>query len=999
MTHDPRQPHTLLRALHWAEQGTRNAIEVARLGRLTARHGESYEVVERERIFKLRHYAPRAQARVEGSAPLLLVPPLMLTAEIYDVAPGNSAVAFLVHQGVDVWVVDFGAPEQEDGGMERTLDDHVRAVATAVGRVRAATGQDVHLAGYSQGGMFCYQAAAYLRAEGLHSVITFGSPVDIHQIIPMVGEDTAREILRVLRLVIGYPLDHVRGLPGVLTSSAFKLLSFRKELHQLIEFLSKLNDRQALEQREQRRRFLAGEGFVAWPGPALRKFVDEFIVHNRMASGGFVIDGRTITLADISCPILAFVGLRDDIARPASVRAVRQAAINAEAFTVPLHAGHFGLVVGSTANRETWPTVIEWLKWRAGAGPCPELLEDPHTPTAAPQSEVEDLAFTEPLDVELFYDTAADAARELWSKLEGKTRTLGAAVDNLRWQAPRLARLERLSQDAKIGPGRSLSEQARRIPEQTFFLWRGRAFSYREANTRVNHVVKGLIASGVTPSQLVGVVMQGRPSFLSAVTALSRLGAVAVIIDPGLPPDVLRDALALVPLTHVLTDPDSAARVRDAHGRDVLVLGGGGEERQLGPGIIDLERIDPALIALPRWYQENPGRARELALVFVSFAQGRGLRAARITNGRWAFSALGAAAAATLTPKDTVYCCLPLHHPSGLMVTVGGALTGGARLALATRFSTQDFWPEVRRYGATVVFYAGTLGRWLVNTPPGPADHVHPLRLFAGSGARLDDWHRLMERFAPVAVLEFYASTEANVVLVNASGAKVGALGKELPGSAELTLVRVDFTQRAPVRDAEGKLQRCAPEEPGLLLARVDDAHPAPPPRLDRHGKKLPSAVLESVFEPGDEWYLSGDVLRQDTQGDYWFVDRLSDIVVLGAQWVSPRLVEDALYQLPGVAFAAAYAAHLSDAAEPVLCAALTLREGAALEAAALTERLVARLQPHERPSVVRFLTEMPFNDGLRILKGVLSQQDQTREGAAPPLHYDAATQRYRDRP
>ncbi len=91
----------------------------------------------------------------------------MLSADVYDVAPGISAVAHLAAAGVDPWVVDFGAPEKEEGGLERTLTDHVLAVSDAVDRVREVTGRDVHLGGYSQGGMFCYQAAAYRRSAGL----------------------------------------------------------------------------------------------------------------------------------------------------------------------------------------------------------------------------------------------------------------------------------------------------------------------------------------------------------------------------------------------------------------------------------------------------------------------------------------------------------------------------------------------------------------------------------------------------------------------------------------------------------------------------------------------------------------------------------------------------------------------------------------------------------------------------------------------------------------
>ena len=88
---------------------------------------------------------------------------MMLAADVYDVAPASSAVTVLHQHGVDPWVIDFGAPEHEEGGLERNLADHVIAVAEAVERVRDETGRDVHLGGYSQGGMFCYQAAAYLR--------------------------------------------------------------------------------------------------------------------------------------------------------------------------------------------------------------------------------------------------------------------------------------------------------------------------------------------------------------------------------------------------------------------------------------------------------------------------------------------------------------------------------------------------------------------------------------------------------------------------------------------------------------------------------------------------------------------------------------------------------------------------------------------------------------------------------------------------------------------
>jgi len=313
---DPRRVNPTSRRrrqVRWARRLRRlglawqNALEIARAGRLTAPYGAPFEVMHEDRIARLRRY--RREIGDEDAAirplraPLLLVPPLMVASEVYDISPDTSAVAFLLRAGVDVWLVDFGAPERTPGGMQRTLDDHVRAVADAVEHVRQTTGADVHLAGYSQGGMFCYQAAAFRRGAGIASVIGIGSPVDLHRTVRL-GEDTAERIAAGLRAALSWPLARMEGLPGFFTSTGFKLLSARKEVMQLVDFVRNLHDREALEKREAKRLFLGGAGFVAWPGPAFRKFVDELIVGNRLQSGGFVIDGHTVTLADLACPIL-----------------------------------------------------------------------------------------------------------------------------------------------------------------------------------------------------------------------------------------------------------------------------------------------------------------------------------------------------------------------------------------------------------------------------------------------------------------------------------------------------------------------------------------------------------------------------------------------------------------------------------------------------------------------------------------------------------------------
>ncbi|NUO48609.1 MAG: AMP-binding protein [Polyangiaceae bacterium] len=932
------------RFLRRTATSSKNVLELVRAGRLGQVYGAPYEVIDQGPHHRLRRYATCPD---ENAPPVVLVPPLMVTSEVYDIEEELSAVAALGRLGVQPFVVDFGAPERETGGMTRTLDDHVLAVVKSIWHVRSTTGRRVHLCGYSQGGMFAYQAAAFLRSEGIASVITFGSPVDIHRSVPAIHSQATAAFLRVVEPALQKGLEQIEGLPGFLTSTGFKMVSPAKEVQQRVEFVRKLHDRGALERREARRRFLGGEGFVAWPGPAFRAFVEQFIVHNRMMSGGFVLSGRSVTLADITCPILAFLGLHDDMARPAAVRAITRAAPDAEVSFVGVEAGHFGIVVGSRARAVTWPTVASWVHYREGTGPLPPALAKqtptPRRPTS--EDEPEGAGFDVDVDLDLFVDTIADSARAAWRRAGDVVASATDALATVRYREPRLRQLAEMTPQTRTSPSRWLADRAASDPEATFFLWQGRAFTYRDADTRVGYVVRGLYASGVRPGEKVGVVMGSRPSFLSASTALIRMGAVPVIAPPSATPEAIRAAFAEAGVAHVLADPEHAAACVGLGPRGVLVLGDGGKQRNPIAGTTDMEAIDPNAVVLPADVALDAGLARDLSVILLRPAESGELRPAPVTNHRWALSALGAAAACTLTDDDTVYCAIPLHHPAGLLVGVGAALAAGTRLALGERFSGDTFWTEARRYGATVAFYAGEMLRPLLEARPGKGDHTHPLRLVAGSGMRKDLWRKLIDRFG-VGVMEFYASTTHKVIMANASGEKIGALGRMLPGSAETVVVACDPSTWALARTDKGRLVRAAVDEPGLLAARLEPDDDVPR-----------GTIVEGAFAAGDRYYVSGDVVRRDAHGDTWFIDSVSGFARLAEGPVSTRAVEDALYTLPEVELCAAWAEAGG------VAVAFTAREVVPEDR---IRSAFAALAEHARPKRAVQLDEIPLTDGFR---------------------------------
>jgi putative long chain acyl-CoA synthase len=907
-----------------------NGLEVLRLGGLeTGSVPSPSQIVESVPMYKLRRYFP-PDSRPGGppaGEPVLMVHPMMMSADMWDVTREDGAVGILHARGLDTWVIDFGSPDKVEGGMRRNLADHIVALSQAIDTVHDATGKDVHIVGYSQGGMWSYQVAAYRRSKNIASVVAFGSPVDTLAALPMgLPPNMAPAIA-------DFMADHVfnrLNIPSWMARTGFQMMDPLKTAKSRVDFVRQLHDREALLPREQQRRFLEREGWIAWSGPAISELLKQFIAHNRMMTGGFAINGQMVTLTDITCPILAFVGEVDDIGQPASVRGIRRAAPNAEVFEYLIRTGHFGLVVGSRAARESWPTVAEWVRWVSTGGDKPaniDLMAD------QPEEHTDSgVAFSSRLAHGLgeVSEAALALARGTADAVFAANRSVRTlAVETVR-TLPRLARLGQLNDHTRISLGSVIDEQAHNGPQGEFLLFDGRVHTYERVNRRINNVVRGLIEVGVRQGDHVGVLMETRPSALVAIAALSRLGAVAVVMRPDAD---LVETVRLGGVTEILTDPTNLDTVlsyeRQLTGQ-VLVLGGG-ESRELhlpeDADVIDMEQIDPDAVELPAWYRPNPGLARDLAAIAFSTASGE-LLAKQITNYRWAVSAFGTASAAGLDRKDTVYCLTPLHHESALLVNLGGAVVGGARIALSRGLQPERFVHEVRQYGVTVVSYTWAMLREVVDDPAFVLQGNHPVRLFIGSGMPTGLWKRVADAFAPAHVVEFFATTDGQAVLANVSGAKVGSKGRPLPGAGRVELGVYDAEHDLILENDQGFVKVADVNQIGVLLAQSN-------------GPIDPTAsVKRGVFAPADTWISTEYLFRRDEDGDYWLAGRRGAVVHTKRGMVYAELATDALGEINGVDLAVTYG--VPAGARQLAVAAVTLLPGATITAADLTEAVAA---------------------------------------------------------
>jgi fatty-acyl-CoA synthase len=318
-----------------------------------------------------------------------------------------------------------------------------------------------------------------------------------------------------------------------------------------------------------------------------------------------------------------------------------------------------------------------------------------------------------------------------------------------------------------------------------------------------------------------------------------------------------------------------------------------------------------------------------------------------------------------------------MYHSMGGVVAIGAALVGGGSVVIRPRFSASRFWDDVVTSDCTLFQYIGELCRYLVNSPPHPQETQHRLRLCCGNGLGPDVWETFERRFRIPRILEFYAATEGVVSLFNCEG-KAGAIGRIPPFLAHretVTLVKFDPDTEEPVRDATGRCLRCAANETGEALGRIADGAS----RFEGYRDEDASGrkILRDVFVPGDRWFRTGDLMRRDEDGFFYFVDRIGDNFRWKGENVSAGEVAAAICACPGIVDAAVFGVRVLASEGRAGMAAIVVGPG--FDLARFWRHLAERLPVYAQPLFLRILSALDLTPSFRPRK-----QDLLRDGFDP---------------
>lgn len=520
--------------------------------------------------------------------------------------------------------------------------------------------------------------------------------------------------------------------------------------------------------------------------------------------------------------------------------------------------------------------------------------------------------------------------------------------------------------------------------------------TYAELDARANSYARWARARGLGKGDAVALMMPNRPEYAAIWFGLVRAGVGVALINTNLVGASLAHSLDVVNAKAVIVDAalSSTFDTSRSHGRTAPPAYYHGEGPE-GTPRLDLEIA--AFARGPLSAAERPALKLSDPALYIYTSGTTGLpKAARITHSRALRIMLGFAAAVGASRNDRVYMCLPMYHTNGGVIAVGMALAAGGSGFIREKFSASAFWADCVREKCTMFVYIGELCRYLMNAPERPEERAHKVRACLGNGLRPDIYEAFQKRFGIRAVYEFYGSTEGNAVMLNMDF-KAGAVGR-IPGWAAarfpVALAAYDVDAEIHPRDAEGFAYATKPGQIGELVAEIRNDPNLPAARFDGYVDKASTdaKILRDLFRKGDSWFRSGDLMKRDAQGYFYFIDRIGDTFRWKGENVATTEVAETISAFPGVQEALVYGVAAPGYEGRAGMAALVVDDIARFDLAGLRAHLENALPAYARPLFLRFRAELDSTSTFKPKKSALVAEGFDPVAIAEPLYFDDRT-------
>jgi fatty-acyl-CoA synthase len=538
-----------------------------------------------------------------------------------------------------------------------------------------------------------------------------------------------------------------------------------------------------------------------------------------------------------------------------------------------------------------------------------------------------------------------------------------------------------------------IEEVAARMDDAPALLSDRESLTYSGLGARSNQYARWALEQGLAKGDVVCLLMTNRPEYFAAWLGITSVGVVVSLLNTNLVGASMAHSIRIVSPKHIIASGEFAGTLVAVLPQLELspVVWMHGHQDAASPRIDqDLERHSGE--PLSRDERRAPTIEDRALYIYTSGTTGLP-KAANVSHARVMQWSHWFAGMMDVQPADRMYDCLPMYHSVGGVQVPGAMLVAGGSVVLREKFSASQFWNDILRWDCTLFEYIGELCRYLLHAKPSPRETEHRIRLACGNGLAPEIWDAFNDRFRIPQILEFYAATEGSVSLFNIKG-KRGAIGHIPPYIAHRfspTLVLIDAETGEPIRDESGFCIPCATSQAGEALGKVVKNQSSLGSRFE--GYTSPEAskkkILSNVFAIGDEWFRTGDLMKKDEKGYYYFVDRIGDTFRWKGENVATTEVAEAICQFPGVLHANVYGVAVPGTEGRAGMAAL-VTDGE-LDFAGLRKHLAGCLPAYARPAFLRIRSEADMTGTFKYSKTALVREGYDPDASTDALFFDSA--------
>ncbi|RSL43061.1 hypothetical protein CEP54_015245 [Fusarium duplospermum] len=529
-----------------------------------------------------------------------------------------------------------------------------------------------------------------------------------------------------------------------------------------------------------------------------------------------------------------------------------------------------------------------------------------------------------------------------------------------------------------LGDDVSLHHMMQLAEPQAEALWfEGRGWTYAELVLESSRLAAVFHHHGVSSGDVVAIFTSNSPEMVLSLIAVSKLGAIPALVNTALQRQTLQHCLDIANAKILVCTPDLAPAIADLASFNqpppTLSLSLSSfaplqltAEVCTAVGIIQVRYEDLANPMVAPTPLPTKRLLKDVgALVYTSGTSGKP-KAVAVKN----FLLVLASTPTTVDIKNRktylplrIYSCLPLFHATALLAGLYYITGVSGTLCLARKFSASRFSMQLVESRATRMLYVGELCRYLVNAPSSPADRAHKCIVAHGNGLSREVWLKLRHRFGIPETREVYRSTEGiakfdNITRSEGAAGMVGFAGPvRRYAEDDVFLVKFDPTTEAPYRDpATGFCVHASADEPGEAIGRVRSM--AFYNEYYNNPEATKANLISDVFEKGDLFQRTGDLLVRDKSGWIRFHDRSGDTFRWKGENVSAGEVREHIGQLPNVKDCSVYAVKLEGYDGQAGAATITLTDPS--QEAEFVDHLCSRLRSggltaYQLPKLVRF--------------------------------------------